>query len=89
MFVAAASALIAMALAALSGWLLAHLAGLAVPTMILATAPGGIAEMAITTKALKLGVLLVTAAHVTRVLMLVTARAPMFRLVRRLRAKSA
>ncbi|MBE0619485.1 MAG: AbrB family transcriptional regulator [Burkholderiales bacterium] len=73
--------------AALFGWLLARLGGLAIPTMILATAPGGIAEMCIAAKALQLGVPLVTAARVTRVLLLVTTTAPLFRLVRRLRVK--
>jgi uncharacterized membrane protein AbrB (regulator of aidB expression) len=50
--------------------------------MILATAPGGIAEMCITAKVLQLGVPMVTAAHVTRVIMLVTTTEPTFRLVR-------
>lgn len=89
MLVVAASVLLAMALAALCGWLLAWLGGLAIPTMVLATAPGGIAEMCITAKALQLGVPLVTAAHVTRVLMLVTTTAPVFRYVRRLEAGRA
>jgi membrane AbrB-like protein len=89
MLVVAASVMLAMALAALSAWMLAWLGGLAIPTMVLATAPGGIAEMCITAKALQLGVPLVTAAHVTRVLMLVTTTAPLFRLVRRLSANSA
>jgi hypothetical protein len=69
--------------------LLASLGGLAIPTMVLATAPGGIAEMCITAKVLRLGVPLVTAAHVTRVLMLVTTTAPLYRLVLRLRARRA
>ena len=89
LLVVALSVLLAMALAALFGWLLAHLGGLALPTMVLATAPGGITEMCITAKALQLGVPLVTAAHVTRVLILVTTTAPLFRLVRRLNAISA
>jgi hypothetical protein len=50
--------------------------------MVLATAPGGIAEMCITAKVLQLGVPLVTAAHVTRVIILVTTTAPLFRLLR-------
>ncbi|MBE0614949.1 MAG: AbrB family transcriptional regulator [Burkholderiales bacterium] len=87
MLVVAASVLLAIMLAALSGLLLASLGGLAIPTMVLATAPGGIAEMCITAKVLRLGVPLVTAAHVTRVLMLVTTTAPMCRLVLRLSAR--
>jgi len=46
--------------------------------------PGGIAEMCVTAKVLQLGVPLVTA-HVTRVIILVTATAPMFRLAQHLR----
>ena len=54
--------------AALLAWSMpAHLA-----TMILAMAPGGIAEMAITAKALQLGVPLVTAFHVARMVLLVS-----------------
>ena len=82
MLAAAASILLSMLLAGLGGWLLARLGGLAVPTMVLATAPGGIAEMCITAKVLQLGVPLVTAAHVTRVLILMTTTAPLFRLAR-------
>ena len=87
MLAVALSVLIAMALAALSAWLLASLAGVALPTMVLATAPGGIAEMCITAKALQLGVPLVTAAHVTRVLILMMTTAPLFRLAGRLRTR--
>ena len=88
MLVVALSILLAIVLAAMFGWLLARLGGLAIPTMVLATAPGGIAEMCITAKVLQLGVPLVTAAHVTRVLILVTTTAPLFRLAKRLSAKS-
>ena len=55
------------------------------PTLVLALAPGGIAEMCITAKVLQLGVPLVTAAHVIRVLILITTTAPSFRSVRHLR----
>ena len=50
----------------------------------LRSAPGGIAEMCITAKVLQLGVPLVTAAHVTRVLILINAIAPLYRLARHL-----
>ena len=80
---------LAIVLAALFEWLLARLGGLAIPTMVRATAPGGIAEMCITGKVLHLGVPLVTAAHVTRVLILVTTTGPVFRLAKRVSAKSA
>jgi hypothetical protein len=41
-------------------------------------APGGIAEMCITAKVLQLGVPLVTAAHVVRVLVLISTASPVF-----------
>jgi len=50
--------------------------------VVLATAPGGIAEMCITAKVLQLGVPLVTAAHVTRVVVLVIGTGSLFRLAR-------
>ena len=58
------------------------LTGCRIPSAILATAPGGIAEMGITAKVLQLGVPLVTAAHVTRVIVLVTTTGTLFRLAR-------
>jgi uncharacterized protein len=70
---------------ALIAWGIALAGAVSVPTMILATAPGGMAEMCITAKVLQLGVPLVTAAHVTRVIILVTTTGPTFRLARRLK----
>jgi len=55
---------------------------------MLAIAPGGIAEMCITAKVLQLGVPLVTAAHVTRVLVLINATAPIYRVARHLRERA-
>jgi membrane AbrB-like protein len=81
------SVIVALALSAGVAWLLAHLGEVGVGTMILATAPGGIAEMCITAKVLQLGVPLVTAAHVTRVVILVTLTAPVFRFSRWLRRR--
>jgi membrane AbrB-like protein len=80
--------LFAIALAAGFAVALAVLAGLPVPSLVLATAPGGIAEMCITAQVLQLGVPLVTAAHVTRVIVLVSVTAPAFRLARRLARRS-
>jgi len=57
------------------------------PTLVLALAPGGIAEMCITAKVLQLGVPLVTAAHVVRVLILITTTRPSFRVARQLRKR--
>jgi len=65
----------------------APLAELPVPGVILAMAPGGIAEMCITAQVLQLGVPLVTAAHVTRVLVLIVGTAPGYRAVQAFRAR--
>ena len=75
------SVAIAMAVAAAFAAVLAWLSGLPIASLILATAPGGIAEMCITAKVLQLGVPLVTAAHVTRVAVLITTTGPTYRAV--------
>jgi membrane AbrB-like protein len=80
--VVAISIVIAMVCSALFAVLLARISLVPLPSLVLATAPGGIGEMCITAKVLQLGVPLVTAAHVTRVVMLVTTTAPVFRLLR-------
>jgi len=76
----------AIALSALFAWAAAAWTGLHLATLVLATAPGGIAEMAITAKVLDLGVPVVTSFHVTRVVMLLTCTGPVFVLLRRYRA---
>ena len=81
------SVVVAMAVAAGCAWVVARLAGLSVPSLVLAMAPGGIAEMCITAKVLQLGVPLVTAAHVMRVLVLIVTTGPAFVAVRALRAR--
>jgi len=70
-FMAAAgiTSLLGMLLALLLAWLLS-LTGLSLPTLALATAPGGVAEMCITAQVLQLGVPLITACHVARVVIL-------------------
>jgi membrane AbrB-like protein len=78
-----ASIALAIVVSALFGAGLAWLGGVPVPTMILATAPGGIGEMGITAKVLQLGVPLVTAFHVTRIVLLVTITVPIFHAARR------
>jgi hypothetical protein len=72
-----------MALAAVFGFALAQVSGIHVPTAILATAPGGVAEMSITAKALQFSVPAVTAFHVTRMAFLVLATGPLFLLHQR------
>jgi len=82
-----ATVLAAIGAAALFGAVLAWISGLSVFTLALGLAPGGIAEMCITAKVLQLGVPLVTAFHVTRVVALLLLTAPVFALVRRWRGK--
>jgi membrane AbrB-like protein len=81
----AVSVALAMLVSGLCAWGLARLGAVPIATMVLATAPGGMAEMCVTAKVLQLGVPLVTAAHVTRVIILVTTTAPTFRLAKRLK----
>lgn len=59
---------------ALSAWISLHPA-----TVILATSPGGIAEMCITAKVLELGVPAVTAFHVVRYVAVLLLTAPLYR----------
>jgi uncharacterized membrane protein AbrB (regulator of aidB expression) len=77
----------AMALSVGFAALLAHFAGVVVGTMVRATALGGIAEMCITGKVVRLGVPLVAGARVARVAVLVTITAPVFRVSRALRRR--
>jgi membrane AbrB-like protein len=65
-------------LAAGVGWLIAYASGVYLGTALLAAAPGGIAEMAITAKVLRIGVAFVTAAHVVRYVVVVLFTIPMF-----------
>lgn len=58
---------------------LAWATGLAWPTLVLGTSPGGIAEMAITAKVLQLGVPLVTAFQVCRLVAVLLLVEPLFR----------
>jgi membrane AbrB-like protein len=84
-----ASIVISIVLAATLSILLARFTGLPAASLMLAVAPGGLAEMCITAKVLQLGVPLVTAAHVTRVLVLINATAPVYRIAQYLRARAS
>ena len=81
----AASVAAAMGLSALFALAVAGATGLHPATLVLATAPGGIAEMAVTAQVLDLGVPVVTAFHVTRVILLLTCTGPLFAWLRRRR----
>ena len=74
-----ASNLVAIGASALFGLLLARLSGIAPATLVLATAPGGVAEMSLTAKVLRLGVPIVTVFHVTRMAALVLVLGSVYR----------
>jgi uncharacterized protein len=69
----------ALGLAALFGLALAKFGALNPATAMLATSPGGIAEMALTARALHVEVPVVTAFHVCRMVVLVLAVGPAYR----------
>jgi membrane AbrB-like protein len=89
MAAAVAGFFITLSLSGLMGMSLSAATRVPMPTMILATAPGGIAEMSITAKVLGLGVPLVTAFHVTRLLLLLTMTSPTYRFVMYLRHRTS
>ncbi len=74
----AATVVLSIVLSALFGAGLAWASGIPPVTLVLGTAPGGIAEMCITAKVLQLGVPLVTAFHVTRLVVLLLATPAIF-----------
>lgn len=82
-----ASVLVGIAVAAGFAAAIAWAAGLSAATLVLAMAPGGIAEMCITAKVLQLGVPLVTAAHVSRVIVLILSTGPAFRAAQAFRSR--
>ncbi len=84
-FVAAVAltVVLSLVLSAAFGVALAWASGLHPATLVLGTAPGGIAEMCITAKVLQLGVPLVTAFHVTRLVVLLLATPIVFARARR------
>jgi membrane AbrB-like protein len=71
---------IMLAIAALIGWGLAAGSGTYLGGGLLAAAPGGIAEMCITAKVLRISVAFVTAAHVIRYVIVVLLTRPVYRL---------
>jgi uncharacterized protein len=81
--------LLSMALAALFALLLAWALPAHPATTVLAMAPGGMAEMSITAKVLQLGVPVVTAFHVTRMVLLVSTTGLLYRVASKWRAKRA
>ena len=69
------------------GFVLSALSGIALPTALLATSPGGIAEMSLTAKSLQLGVPIVTAFHVVRMSAVVLLIGPIWRVASRTRRR--
>ncbi len=63
----------------------AALTGMAPAVLLLATAPGGITEMSITAKVVGLPVATVVAFHLVRIVTVVLASAPLYRLLMRIR----
>lgn len=84
--VVAAFTLGALVLAFGLGALLSYWSAAPAPTLILGTTPGGIADMAITAKVLQLGVPVVTAFHVTRMVFVVTVTGPIYAVLARRQA---
>ena len=76
---AATGTVVMMALSVGFGLLLAWATGLHPATLILGTSPGGIAEMAITAKVLQLGVPVVTAFQVCRLIAVLMLVDPLYR----------
>lgn len=83
--VAGGATVLAMALSVGFAGALALVSGLPWPTLVLATSPGGIAEMTLTAKTLQLGVPVVTAFHVVRSIVMLSTMAAVYRLVGRTR----
>ncbi|MBT0961980.1 AbrB family transcriptional regulator [Denitromonas iodatirespirans] len=85
-FLAAAtvSALVAIGLGTLIAVGAAALSDAPLATLVLAAAPGGVAEMCITAKVLQLGVPLVTLCHALRVIVLTLGASSLYRLFLRL-----
>jgi membrane AbrB-like protein len=86
---AAACAVLMIVVGAAFGALLSALAGINPGVAVLATSPGGIAEMALTARVLHLGVPVVTAFHVTRMVVVVLMIGPLYRWTEARRARAA
>ncbi|MCF7529902.1 AbrB family transcriptional regulator [Neisseria lisongii] len=69
----AVNVIISLTFTALMAWLLHRFSHIPMPTLGLALAPGGVAEMTITAKTLQLGVPLVTAFHVFRLIAVIAS----------------
>lgn len=80
---AAAQVLLMMAACGAAGLLFALIFGESAGTMLLGTAPGGVAEMSLTGKVLGFDVALIVTLHVTRIFLVTLLTPPVFRLLHR------
>ncbi|HIJ62406.1 MAG TPA: AbrB family transcriptional regulator [Rhodospirillaceae bacterium] len=83
-FASTVNSLVYLAVTGLLAWLLAPMTGVGMASLALSFSPGGIAEMSITASQLNLGVPLVVASHVARVIALMLLASPAFRVFSRL-----
>ena len=79
----AITTVVMMAIALLLAVFIADQTGIVATAMIAATAPGGLAEMSLTAAVLNLGVPLVTAYHIIRIIMITVFTLPAYKLARR------
>ena len=79
----AITTVVMMAIALFLGFFIADQTGIAATAMIAATAPGGLAEMSLTAAVLNLGVPLVTAYHIVRIIMITVFTLPVYKYARR------
>ena len=80
----AMTTVVMMAAAVLLAAFIADQTGIAATAMIAATAPGGLAEMSLTAAVLNLGVPLVTAYHIIRIIMITAFTLPAYKLACRI-----
>jgi len=76
-----------LAAAVMIGLLISFGSGVYLGGGLLVAAPGGIAEMSLTAKILRIGVAFVTAGHVMRYLIVVVFTVPVYRLIARRRMR--
>lgn len=79
LFSVAVGTLVLIGVSLVLAWALSRATNLPLATLILSTAPGGIAEMAITAKVLQLGVPVVTAFQVCRLVAVLLLTEPLYR----------
>lgn len=79
---AALSTAILLAASVALAWGIAAASAVPLATLVAATCPGGLAEMSITAEILGLGVPLVTAYHITRIVLITVVTLPLFRMIR-------